>query len=104
MGNLRAEGAVAFLLEHDDPDWPTNSSEYTFPTFQHGGISAQVTKNADRSISVTVSGPLHQDFSFKCPIPQCEERGLHVAIVWKHLHCTLYLNGQKAQSKQVSVH
>lgn len=87
------EGTVDFWLKHEHGNWATNDYGYDFGRFQTRELSISALKHPDRTIELEISGPFGQ-FNFRHPIPECDERGLYVAITWRDSEIQLYLNGQ----------
>ena len=98
---LKNEGSFVFGLSHKHKDWPTNSSGYNFGIIEQGDISAEAKKLPDKTIEIKLVGPFDKTFIFRRPIPQCDQRGLHVAMAWTDDKVQLYLNGQPEDSKTV---
>lgn len=96
---LKNEGTMVFWLNHEHKDWSTNSSGYNFGTSRMEDISAETTKHPDKTIEIKLTGPFDKSFVFRRPIPQCDPRGLQVAITWKDDEVKLYLNGQLVETK-----
>lgn len=100
--SIREEGSVTFWLRHKHADWTTNSNGYSFGNIDTSEISVDAVKHPDRTIELTVSGPLGKDFTLRYPIPKCDARGLFVAITWESPEVKLYLNGGLAGSITLS--
>jgi len=98
---LKNEGSMVFWLSHEHKDWPTNSSGYNFGTIEQKEISAEAKKHPDKTIEIKLIGPFDKTFVFKNPIPQCDQRGLQIAMTWKNDKVELYLNGKPVDSKPV---
>jgi len=77
-------------LNHEHKDWSTNSSGYNFGTIKQGDISAEAKKHPDKTIEIKLTGPFDKAFVFQRPIPQCDQRGLQVAMTWKDNKVQLY--------------
>jgi hypothetical protein len=88
----KEEGSIEFWLHHSHVDWSTNNNTYKFPNFSYGPISGSALKNADGTITVTLSGPFDSEYMFCEQIPSCDERGLHVVLTWCEGKVILYLN------------
>ena len=97
--DLANEGTVTFFLEHKNVDWTTDRDGYNFPDVQHGPISVSARKHPDRTVSIEISGPFGNNYDFREPIPECDERGLHVAITWGKNEVKLYLNGKPVKTR-----
>jgi hypothetical protein len=97
---IEKEGSITFTLKHEHKDWATNDSGYRFGTVKISGVSVEAVKNPDRTVQLKVSGPLGKDFEFRTYIPECDERGLFVAITWKEPEINLYLNGKLVETKK----
>lgn len=98
---IKNEGSIVFGLFHKHKDWSTNSSGYNFEAIKQGDISAEAKKLPDKTIEIKLTGPFDKAFVFQRPIPQCDQRGLQVAMTWKDNKVQLYLNGQPEDSKTV---
>ena len=85
---------IAFRLQHQHEDWPTNNDSYNFGAANFQGISVVAMKHPDKTIELEILGPLGQHFVFKEPIPQCDESGLSVVIIWNKSNLKLFLNGK----------
>lgn len=97
---LKNEGSIVFGLSHEHKDWPTNSSGYKFDIIEQKDISVEAKKLPDKTIEIKLTGPFDKTFVFQRPIPQCDERGLQVAMTWKDDEVKLYLNGQLEETKK----
>jgi len=102
LAGTEEEGSVVFTLTHPDKDWPGNIAVYDFGEVAAEGVVVQAKKNSDRTIELVVEGPLGGRNRFSSPIPECDERGLFVAITWKKPEVRFYLNGQLVDSREVS--
>ena len=100
MGS-KNEGTMIFWLNHEHKDWSTNSSGYNFDIIEQKDFSAEVRKHPDKTIEIKLTGLFDKTFVFKNPIPQCDQRGLQVAVTWKNTKVELYLNGKSVDSKPV---
>lgn len=98
---LKNEGSIVFWLSNEHKDWPTNSSGYNFPTVKHKDITAEVKKHPDKTVEIKLTGPFDKTFTFRNPIPLCDQRGLQVAMTWKDDEVQLYLNGKPIKTKTV---
>jgi len=98
---LKNEGSMVFWLSHEHKDWSTNSSGYNFRAIEQKEISAEAKKHPDKTIEIKLIGPFDKTFVFKNPIPQCDHRGLQIAMTWKNDKVELYLNGKPVDSKPV---
>jgi hypothetical protein len=96
-----SEGTIAVRLKSPSPTGFTDTSEGRFPTAGSGGITLELAKNSDRSITVTLNGTSGGPFTFRRPIPPCDSRGLHVVIAWGS-EVVLYLNGQEDDRQPVT--
>jgi len=92
------EGTIVFRLQHQHKGWSTNSSGYNFDIARGEDISVATTKHPDKTLEIKITGPYDKTFTFRNPIPVCDERGLHVAITWKEGTVKLYLNGQLVET------
>lgn len=97
----RNEGTIVFGLKHEHKDWATNSASYNFGITKADGISVEPVKHPDKTLEIKLVGPFEKDFTFRNPLPPCDERGLHVAMAWKDDKVQLYLNGQLVETKDV---
>lgn len=95
--SLENEGTIAFRLGHEHRDWSTNSAGYNFGRIAEPGISVEAVKQPDKTVELNVSA-FGQHFTFRKPIPSCDEHGLFVAITWKDRKVHLYLNGQQVET------
>ena len=100
--SLKQEGSMDFWLKHPHRDWATNDNGYRFGPFSYEGITCSAIKHPNRTIEISVRGPFDRRFTFRYPMPQCDERGLHVAITWKDDQVKLYLNGKHVGTQWVS--
>lgn len=98
---IKNEGSIVFWLNPKQKDWSTNSSGYNFGAIKQQEISAEATKHPDKTIEIKITSPFDKTFVFKNPIPQCDQRGLQVAITWTNDKVELYLNGKPEDSKTV---
>jgi len=98
---IKNEGSIVFWLNHEHKDWSTNSSGYNFGITKQGDISVEAKKLPDKTIEIKLVGAFDKTFVFKNPIPQCDRRGLQVAVTWKNNKVELYLNGKPVDSKTV---
>ena len=97
----RNEGTIVFWLKHEHKDWATNSASYNFGVTKVEGISAEAVKHPDKTLEIKLGGPFEKNFTFRNPVPPCDERGLQVAMVWKGDKVQFYLNGQLVETKEV---
>lgn len=99
--NQKNEGSIVFQVRHHHKDWATNSSCYNFRTtkLKLEGISVKTTKHPDKTVEIKLIRLSGKTFTFRNPVPACDERGLHVAITWKEDKVKLYLNGQLVETK-----
>ena len=78
-----------------DADWATNDKKYRIAPVSVKGITLSVVKNADRTLDVTLTGALNQEFTFRVsPIPDTGPQGLHVGLTWGDGQVKLYLSGK----------
>ena len=98
---LQDEGTVEFFLEHPDTDWPTNTNTYNFQTLSSQGITVMAVKRADKTLKLSVAGPLGQSFHYEGAVPRIGKKGLHVAISWSQLQITIYLAGKLVEKFSV---
>jgi len=96
--DIKEEGSIEFWINHKHKDWSTNDHGYRFKTFSSHGVSFTAQKHPDRTFELIVDGPLDSQFTFKCPIPECDERGLHTVVTWTRLEVHLYLNGRLVET------
>ncbi len=99
---IQSEGSITFWLRHEHEDWTTNSESYHFATVKRPGVAVKAIKHPDKTIELELSGPLGQHFDFRHLIPECEARGLFVAITWKAPELNLYLNGKLVEAVSLS--
>ena len=95
LSEFQQEGTITgWANPPSAPDWATDSNGYTFPPFKLNNVTATCTKHPDRTVEVTVDGLFGRQFGIREPIPQCDARGLFIAITWKDLEVTFFLNGE----------
>ena len=97
--SLKTEGSMTFWLRHEHKDWATNNSSYNFGAVQTEDVSAKAVKHPDKSVEIKLLDPFNQSFSFRQPIPTCDDRGLFVALTWKDRQVKLYLNGNEVETQ-----
>jgi hypothetical protein len=95
---VQDEGTITFWLRHQHADWATNGHRYDLGRTYRSGVFVEAVKQPDRTIELSVSGPLGETFDMRSPIPPCDARGLFVAITWQGTKADLYLNGEHAQT------
>jgi len=96
------DGTITGWLRHEHADWSTNNHGYNFPNVDHAGILVESRKSPEGRIGVKVSGSRWGTLSFDHPVPTCDERGLHLMVVWTKQNVKLYLGGQLVET--VSIH
>ena len=96
--SLKNEGSMAFVLQHEHTDWPTNAHGYNFGAAGSEGVTASAVKYPDKTLEIQVTGPFDEAFTFRQPAPECGERGLPVALTWKGQEVTLYLDGKAVET------
>ena len=100
--SIQNEGSITFWLRHEHEDWTTNSASYHFGAVRHPGITVEAIKHSNRTVELEFSGPSGQRYHFRHPVPQCDARGLFVAITWKFPEINLYLNGKLVETASLS--
>ncbi len=103
---LADEGTLAFWVRRPPqrPDVFYDPLPCSFPPVVREGLTAEVTKHRDCTVTVRVSGLHQRTYTFTRPIPLCDDRGLLVVVVWGATGATLYLNGRAVQRIQVAAH
>ena len=91
------EGTVAFKIIAKEKSYWIDDREHKFPNPSSHGIAVGVTKLADKTLHVTVRGPLYTTTEFNVPVPTMDSATLSVAITWKFPEVTLFLNGKRVQ-------
>jgi ribosomal protein S13 len=106
MTNIQNEGSITFWISHPHNDWPLNGYGYDFGrlNFPQFGIALSVVKNPDRTLEITISGPLYRTYVLKNRIQDSiiKNNRLFIAITWKYPKVTLYVNAQNTQTVDIS--
>jgi hypothetical protein len=97
------EGTITFWINHKHADWSTNDKEYTFGPFTHDDdegpqVGVSVSKKSDRSLEIRFgisrSGSIFVGHTFRGPMPEVSEKGVHIAVTWEPKEITRYANGK----------
>lgn len=100
---IQNQGTIAFRLNHEKPDWWSDTNGYDFGTVDdQSGIAVTARKHPDGMVEVDILGALGGTFHFRHPTPQCGKAGLHVAITWQERAVKLYLNGVAVETQYVA--
>ena len=93
--SLEKKGTIAFSIKHDHPDWATNDQSYNFGPFDTGlGLAVRAVKHPDKTLEISVAGPMGMTHAFRGPMPAVGPRGTMVGVTWKDNELKLYLNGK----------
>lgn len=88
------KGSLSFWISHTNKDWFRDNNTYKFGKMPSDGkISILVEKRPLRTLHLEITGALEKAYTFDEIIPNCDKRGLFVAITWKDKWIKLYLNG-----------
>ncbi len=96
---LSKRGRVVLEIAHEDEDWMTNDSRYTFGPYEKNEISVSAVKQPDNTLDIAISGPFGKIFTFEPPLPDIDEKNLPVAITWEKKKVKLYLAGRLVETK-----
>jgi len=106
MDTLKNEGSISFWISHSHNDWIVNKHEYNLGRFDFPqyGIALSVVKNPDRTLEVTISGPLYRTYVLKNRIDDSiiKDNRLFITITWKYPEVNFYVNAKNIQSVDVS--
>jgi hypothetical protein len=96
--SLQDEGSIERWLRDEQFDWASNSLQYDFQPITRGGITISAVKHPDKTVEANIDGPFGRQFQFKHAIPECDSRGLFIAITWKANEMKFYLNAELIQT------
>lgn len=97
--SLQDEGTVSFWIRHEHSDWATNDKRYVFgPIASDVGIAFHVVKHPNKTLEISLSGPLGAMQAFMGPMPEAGPKGVYVVMTWKDKETKLYLNGEPVHS------
>ena len=100
--SLKTEGSMTFWLRQENNNWLTNDSSYNFEPVRTDDVSVQAAKHSDGTVEIKCVGPYDQSFTFRQPIPVCDDRGMFVALTWEDRQVKLYLNGSEVESQNAT--
>jgi len=92
--SIEEEGTMAFRLIHENIDWSTDNNTYVFRSLRKSSVCIKPTKHSDKRIELIIKGIFGKEFAKSYIIPECDERGLRVAISWKSPQIRICMNGQ----------
>jgi hypothetical protein len=88
---------MTFQFRTAPPEQASRPSGLRLGSFEHDGMSVEVTQHGDGTVEFDLSAPGHNSEKFKRPIPFTPE--VHVVIGWQVGQTVLYLNGKESARK-----
>jgi hypothetical protein len=100
---LTQEGTVMFSVNHQHPDWKTNSYGYHFGPLAQGLLSVRATKHPDRTMEICVEGLSESIVATRQAIPDTQQPDVMVGFTWTGTKIVFYLCGEPVDTVEYGV-
>jgi hypothetical protein len=89
---------ITFIPQHKD--WSTDDHTYLLGEVLREGLSLRAIKHTDRTLELTLDGPLGKTLTLRGPQPPC--RKLRLGFAWEDAEMQFFMNGKRLQTFNLS--